>query len=146
MTPAAEKFRQELQKELGIIIGPKDPLLAQWLSQRELLEEAATQQQRLLNEFEAALGRNQTLWSDQAKNLANQSLNAALRAARDSSALLVEEAARSNAGAVRAAIQEGVQRLENALALSRRIAWLSLSASMVALAASVVVVLARLVH
>jgi hypothetical protein len=40
----------------------------------------------------------------------------ALRAARDSSAALVEEAARTNARAVRAAVQEGVERLEQALA------------------------------
>ena len=58
----------------------------------------AAQQQKLVAEFEAVLGRNQTAWSDQAKNLAQQSLNAALRAARDNTALLVEEAARSNAG------------------------------------------------
>ena len=53
-----------------------------------LLEEMAAQQQKLLSEFEAALGRNQTTWSDQAKNLAQKSLNGALRAARDNTALL----------------------------------------------------------
>jgi hypothetical protein len=41
------------------------------------------------------------MWTDQAKGLANQSLNAALRAARDSTVALVEEAARTNAGVVR---------------------------------------------
>jgi hypothetical protein len=95
MTPAAEKFRQQIQKELGLTVGPKDPLLALWVAQQEFLEETAAEHQKLLSEFEAALGRNQTLWTDQAKGLANQSLNAALRAARDSSAALVEEAARN---------------------------------------------------
>lgn len=55
-----------------------------------------------------------------------------LQADRDSAAALIEEAARSNAGAVRGAVQEGIQRLENALAISRRIAWVSLAASVVA--------------
>jgi hypothetical protein len=96
MTPAAEKFRHQLQKELGITIGPKEPLLALWLAQQKLLEEKAAPQQKLVAEFEAVLGRNQTAWSDQAKNLAQQSLNAALRAAQDNTALLVEEAARIN--------------------------------------------------
>jgi hypothetical protein len=63
MTPAAEKFRQQLQKELGITIGPKEPLLALWLAQQKLLEEMAAQQQKLVAEFEAVLGRNQTAWS-----------------------------------------------------------------------------------
>jgi hypothetical protein len=41
----------QLQKELGLSIGPKDPLLALWVSQKELLEHNATQQQKLLSEF-----------------------------------------------------------------------------------------------
>jgi hypothetical protein len=146
MTPAVEKFRQRIQKELGLTVGPKDPLLALWVAQQEFLEETAAEYQKLLAEFEAALGRNQTIWIDQAKGLANQSLNGALRAARDSTMLLVEEAARTNAGAVRAAAQEGIQRLEQARAVSRRIAWVSLAASIAALAASVGLVLARLPH
>jgi hypothetical protein len=141
-----EKIRQQIQKELGLTVGPKDPLLALWVAQQEFLEETAAEHQKLLSEFEAALGRSQTMWTDQAKGLANQSLNAALRAARDSTVALVEEAARTNAGVVRAAVQEGVERLEQALVVSRRIAWVSLTASIVALAASMGSVLARLLH
>ena len=89
MNDGIDGFRLRLQKELGLSIGPKDPLLAQWLSQQELLEETAAEHQRLLTEFEAALGRSQTAWSEQAKELAKQSLNAGLRAARDSTALLL---------------------------------------------------------
>jgi len=36
----------------------------------------------LLSEFQATLGRNQTAWSEQAKALAQQSLNAGLQAAQ----------------------------------------------------------------
>jgi hypothetical protein len=146
MTAAAEKFRQQIQKELGVTIGPKDPLLALWVAQQEFLEETASEHQRLLAEFESALGRNQAMWTDQAKGLANQSLNAALRAARDSSAALVEEAVRTNAGAVRAAVQEGVERLEQALAVSRQIAWVSLAASIVAFMAAVCAISVRVLH
>ena len=145
MTPAAEKFRQQIHKELGLTVGPKDPLLALWVAQQEFLEETAAEHQKLLSEFEAALGRNQIAWSDQARNLAQQSLNGALRAARDNIALLLEEAARTNAGAVRAAVQDGVERLEQALAVSRRIAWVSLAASVIVLLASLAL-LVRLVH
>ena len=63
-------------------------------------QETAAQQHKLLSEFEAALGRNQTTWRDQAKTVVQQSLNGALRAARDNTALFVEEAARNNAAAV----------------------------------------------
>jgi hypothetical protein len=97
-------------------------ILAQWLSQQELLEENAAEHQRLLSEFEAALGRNQTAWSEQAKGLAQQSLNAGLRGARDSTALMLEEAARINGAAVRKAFEEGITRMEEALATSRKIA------------------------
>jgi hypothetical protein len=75
-----------------------------------LLEENAAEHQRLLTEFEAAPGRSQTSWSEQAKELAKQSLNAGLRAARDSTALLLEEAARMNGAAVRKAFEEGASR------------------------------------
>src|ERR1700737_768584 len=93
------------KKELGLSIGPKDPLLAQWLSQEELLEKNAAEHQRLLSEFEAALDRSQTAWAEQAKLLAQQSLNAALLAARDSTALLLEEASRVNGATVRKAFE-----------------------------------------
>ena len=59
MNDGIDAFRFRLQKELGLLIGPKDPLLAQWLSQKELFEENAAEHQRLLSEFEAALARNQ---------------------------------------------------------------------------------------
>ena len=84
MNDGIEAFRAQLQRELGLLIGPKDPLLALWVSQKELLEQNAAQQQKLLSEFQAALGKSQTAWSEQAKALAQQSLNAGLQAARDS--------------------------------------------------------------
>ena len=74
MNNGIDGFRLRLQKELGLSIGPKDPLLAQWLSQKELLEQNAAEHQRLLSEFQAALGRNQIAWSEHAKALAQQSL------------------------------------------------------------------------
>ena len=98
MNDGVEAFRSQLQKELGLSIGPKDPLLALWVSQKELLEQNAAQHQKLLSEFQAALGKSQTAWSEQAKALAQQSLNAGLQAAQNSMALLLEEAARMNAG------------------------------------------------
>jgi Transcriptional activator TraM len=146
MNDGVDAFRFRLQKELGLSIGPKDPLLAQWLSQKELLEENAAEHQRLLSEFEAALGRNQIAWSEQAKSLAQQSLNAGLRAARDSTALMLEEAARMNAAAARKAFEEGVTRMEKALVASRRIAWLSLTAAIVAFMAAVCALFVHVIH
>jgi len=64
MNDGVEAFRSQLQKELGLSIGPKDPLLALWVSQKELLEQNAAQQQKLLSEFQAALGKSQTAWSE----------------------------------------------------------------------------------
>jgi hypothetical protein len=100
----------------------------------------------LLSEFQAALGKSQTAWSEQAKALAQQSLNAGLQAAQNSMALLLEEAARMNGGAVRQAFEEGVARMEQALAAGRRIAWLSLAASVVALTAAVCAVFIHVIH
>jgi hypothetical protein len=100
----------------------------------------------LLSEFQAALGKSQTAWSEQAKALAQQSLNAGLQAAQNSTALLLEEAARVNGAAVRQAFEEGVARMEQALAAGRRIAWLSLAASVVALTAAVCAVFIHVIH
>src|SRR5580693_9239571 len=137
MNEGIEAFRSQLQKELELSIGPKDPLLALWVSQKELLEQNAAQQQKLLSEFQVALGKSQTAWSEQAKALAQQSLNAGLQAAQQGTALLLEEAARMNAAAVRQAFEEGASRIEHSLAAGRRIAWLSLTAAVVALVAAV---------
>ncbi len=141
-----EAFRSQLQKELGLSIGPKDPLLALWVSQKELLEQNAVQQQKLLREFQAALGESQTAWSEQAKALAQQSLNAGLQAAQNGTALLLEEAVRMNAAAVRQAFEEGIGRMEQALATGRRIAWMSLAASVVALTAAFSAIAVYVIH
>ena len=146
MNNGIEGFRLRLQKELGLSISPKDPLLAQWLSQKELLEQNAAEHQRLLSEFQAALGHNQTAWSEQAKALAQQSLTAGLQAAQNSTALLLEEAARVNAAAVRKAFEEGASRIELLLAVGRRIAWLSLVASVVDLTTAVCAIFVHVIH
>ena len=146
MNDGIDGFRLRLQKELGLSIGPKDPLLAQWLSQKELLEQNAAEHQRLLSEFQAALGRNQIAWSEQAKALAQQSLTVGLQAAQNSTALLLDEAARVNGAAVRRAFEEGASRIEHSLAAGRRIAWLSLAASVVALTAAVCAIFVHVIH
>jgi hypothetical protein len=71
-------FRSQLQKELGLSIGPKDPLLA--------------------------------------------------------------------LSAVRKAFEEGVARMEQVLAAGRRIAWLSLAASVVALTAAICAIFVHVIH
>ena len=146
MNDGVDAFRLRLQKELGLSIGPKDPLLAEWLAHEEFKEELAAEYQRMLVAFEEALRKNEALWVESAKSLANRSLNAALQAARESTAALIEEAGRSNAAVLRRALQDGVQQLEQSLAVSRRIAWVSIAASVLALAASVGLLLERLLH
>jgi hypothetical protein len=61
-------------------------------------------------------------------------------------ALLLEEAARINAAAVRKAFEEGVARIELALAAGGRIAWLSLVASVVALTAAISAIAVHVIH
>jgi len=58
MNERAEKFRQQLQKELGLTVGPKDPILAEWLAHEEFREEIAAEHQRILVAFEGALMKN----------------------------------------------------------------------------------------
>ena len=51
-----------------------------------------------------------------------------------------------NAAAVRKAFEEGVARIEQALAAGRRIAWLSLAASVVALTAAICAIFVHVIH
>jgi hypothetical protein len=48
MNDGIEAFRLQLQKELGLSIGPKDPLLALWVSQKKVLEENAAETSALV--------------------------------------------------------------------------------------------------
>ena len=146
MNERVEKFRQQLQKELGLTVGPKDPILAEFLAHEEFREEMAAEHQRMLIAFEEALAKNQASWSDGAKSLAKQSLNAALGAARDHIAALGEEAARSQAGQIRSAVERGVDRLEIAAARIARLSWVTLAASVIALLAAMSLIAARLFH
>ena len=146
MNERAEKFRRELQKELGLTVGPKDPLLAEWLVHEEFKEQLAAEHQRMLAAFEDALRKNETLWVDSAKTFANQSLNGALRAARESTAALIEEAGRSQAGAVRAAVERGVERLERVAVRLARLSWVTFGAAAMALLAAAMLIAEPLFH
>jgi len=146
MNERVEKFRQQLQKELGLTVGPKDPILAEFLAQEEFREEMAAEHQRMLIAFEEALARNQASWSDSAKSLANKNLNAALNAARDHIAALGEEAARSQAGQIRSAVERGVEHLEIAAARLARLCWVTLAASVIALLAAMSLIAAWVFH
>jgi len=146
MNERVEKFRQQLQKELGLTVGPKDPILAEFLAQEEFREEMAAEHQRMLIAFEEALARNQASWSDSAKSLANKNLNAALGAARDHIAALGEEAARGQAGQIRSTVERGVERLEIAAARLARLSWVTLAASVIALLAAMSLIAARVFH
>jgi DNA-binding MurR/RpiR family transcriptional regulator len=146
MTPRSEQFRQQLQKELGLTVGPKDPILAEWLAHEEFREEIAAEHQRMLVAFEEALMKNQASWSESAKNLANQSLNAALGAAREHIAALAEEAGRSQAGVVRAAAERGVERLERAAERLARLSWVTFAAAVIALLAAAMLIAERFLH
>ena len=146
MTASTEEFRRRLQTELGMTVGPKDPLLAEWLAHKEFLEETAAEHQRMLVAFEAALAKNQASWSQGAKNLATQSLNAALGAARESTAALVEEAGRSQAGAVRTAVERGVESLERVAVRLTRLSWVTFGAAAMALLAAASLIVERFFH
>ena len=146
MTPSTEEFRRRLQTELGLTIGPKDPLLAEWLAHQEFKGELAAEHQRMLAAFEDALRKNEALWVESAKILANQSLNAALRAARESSAALIEEAGRSQAGAVRAAVERGIERLESAAGRLARLSWLTFAAAVIAFVTALMLIAERFSH
>ena len=146
MTSGADKFRQQLQKELGLTVGPKDPLLALWVAQQEFLAEIGAEHQRMLVAFEEALTKNQANWSECAKKLANQSLNAALGAARENIAALSEEAGRSQAGVVRAAAERGVERLERAAVRLARLSWVTFAAAVIAFVAAVMLIAERYLH
>jgi hypothetical protein len=146
MTASTEKFRQQLQKDLGLTIGPKDPILAEWLAHEEFKEELAAEHQRMLVAFEASLQKNEALWVESAKSLANQSLNAALQAARESTAALIEEAGRSQAATVRAALERGVERLEKVAVRLARLSWVTFAAAVIALVAAVMLIAERFLH
>jgi hypothetical protein len=146
MTASTEEFRRRLQTELGLTIGPKDPLLAEWLAHEEFKEELAAEHQRMLAAFEDALRKNEALWIESAKNLANQSLNAALRAARESTAAMIEEAGRTQAGVMRVAVERGVERLEHAAVRLARLSWVTIAAAVIALVAALMLIAERLLH
>jgi hypothetical protein len=57
-----------------------------------------------------------------------------------------EEAGRRQAAALRATVEQGVERLEKVLAQSRRIAWLSIGASSIAIAAAGTMLLVKLME
>ena len=96
--------------------------------------------------FEEALLKNQASWSESAKNLANQSLNAALGAARENIATLSEEAGRSQAGVVRAAAERGVERLEMAAVRLARLGWVTFAAAVIAFVTAVMLIAERFLH
>src|SRR4029077_64476 len=116
------------------------------LAHEEFREGTAAEHQRMLAAFEGALVKNQASWSESAKNLANQSLNAALGAAREHIAALSEEAGRSQAGVVRAAAERGAERLERAAVRLARLSWMTFAAAAIAFVTAVMLIAERFLH
>ena len=142
------------QKDLSLSTAPKEPpsngadhaqlvkdiedanfaqhqrFMADFKTEISRWEAQLTQQ---LKEWETGFDRNQTAWSQEAKNLAEKSLNAALRAARENAARLLEDSSRENAALIRKAFDDGFGRMRETLAVAQVIVWLALSAALVAL-------------
>jgi len=144
------------QKDFTLSTGPKEPTAAPSNGAdhaqlvKDLEDANYAQFQRFLAELKAEIGRdsaqlsgqlkaweagferNQTAWSEEAKSLAQKSLNAALRAARETSVRLLEDSSRENAALIRKAFDDGFARMRETLALAQVIVWLALTAALVA--------------
>lgn len=131
-----EELLEEIAAQNHLALSPDDPILVLHTIQRRVLQDSLEAQQAQLDQYQQALESLSLRWSNDARDKAERSLNAALAAARAALAQSVRDNADATAATLRAELDAALARLSVTLEQGQRLAWLNLLAACITLAAA----------
>ncbi|MET1116959.1 MAG: conjugal transfer protein TraM [Comamonas sp.] len=132
-----ETLLEEIAAQNHVGLSPDDPILVLHTIQRRVLQDSLEAQQAQLDQYQQALESLSLRWSNDARDKAERSLNAALTAGRNALAQAVQDSAGAAAQALRAELDTALERVGATLERAHRIALLQLLAAGLTLCAAV---------
>lgn len=138
-TDKIEETIKEIAVKHGIAVGRDDPILILQTINERLMQDSAAAQQEILDHFKAELEAIAHRWSDDAKNKAERTLNAALTASRETMTQTMQEGAKSAAELIRREIKAASEQFAAPIREAKRVALMNLiAAGMTIIAAGLV--------
>jgi len=138
---AADKIEdiiKEIAAKHGIAVGRDDPILILQTINERLMRDSAAAQQEILDRFKEELESIAHRWSDDAKNKAERTLNAALAASRETMLKGMQDGAKMAAEAARRELETATAQLIAPIRETKRVALMNtLAAGIAALAAGI---------
>ena len=138
-TDKIEETIKEIAVKHGIAVGRDDPILILQTINERLMQDSAAAQQEILDHFKEELEAIAHRWSDDAKNKAERTLNAALTASREAMTNTMQEGAKSAAELIRREIKAASAQFAAPIREAKRVALMNLiAAGMTIIAAGLV--------
>jgi ElaB/YqjD/DUF883 family membrane-anchored ribosome-binding protein len=127
---------KEIAVKHGIALGKDDPILILQTINTRLLEDGLAAQKAAMASLKEDLEEIAQRWGHDAKDKAERILTAGLSANKAAMEEAMSQGAKLASEAVKAEIESGIRRLENASQASTRTATINLAASLIALASA----------
>jgi hypothetical protein len=140
MADDLESLRQEIFRVHGISVGKDDPIMILFTLNNRLLAEGAKAQEEQLEQFKSELEGIAYQWGNDAKEKAERILNASLTASKEAMANLMKASASEAAKAMQAEFDKALRRAEAPAQTARNLVVLNVAASVITLAAALLVV------
>ncbi|WP_431064747.1 conjugal transfer protein TraM [Methylotuvimicrobium sp.] len=138
-TDKIEETIKEIAVKHGIAVGRDDPILILQTINERLMQDSAAAQQEILDHFKEELEAIAHRWSDDAKNKAERTLNAALTVSRETMTQTMQEGAKSAAELIRREIKAASAQFAAPIREAKRVALMNLiAAGMTIIAAGLV--------
>lgn len=140
MSDKLDEIVKEIAQKHGVTISRDDPIMILHTLNELLLKENSVAQKVLLDTFKREIEGVASQWSQDAKNKAERTLNAALVAGKESIAAAAEENAKAIAFTVKREIEASLtSQLQSAISRTRRLSLINVAAAaMTIFAASIV--------
>ena len=140
MADDLESLRQEIFRVHGIFVGKDDPIMIRFTLNNRLLAEGAKAQEEQLEQFKSELEGIAYQWGNDAKEKAERILNASLTASKEAMASLMKASASEAAKTMQAEFDKALRRAEAPAQTARNLVVLNVAASVITLAAALLVV------
>lgn len=108
MIDKIEETIKEIAATHGIAVGRDDPILILQTINNRLMQESAAAQQANLDVFKSELEEIAHRWGEDAKNKAERTLNAALKASKEAISATIQENIKATSAEIRQQIKEGI--------------------------------------
>lgn len=140
MSDKLDEIVKEIALKHGVTISRDDPIMILHTLNELLLKENSVAQKALLDTFKSEIEGISLKWSQDVKNKAERTLNAALIASKESIAAAAEENAKAIALTAKREIEASLTlQLQSAISRARRLSLITLAAAaMTIFAASIV--------